>query len=235
MKKVPSKCKEHRELAKGKLQEVMTILRLYKEGDLECGFLYWYPKTPCDPPHSYDDMLFFRVYYDSPNKYLLQEDDIKSLSLLFRIYRKHSRNLYKKDFPYSAIDCLNEGLKEDKSENKLISFIGALEALLIDERKRNEIIENKKMTIKSVLAKSTASFINTKKDRQGYEKIKNDIIQAYNLRSKIAHGRGREVPPHECEEYNNKTEIYARRAIRKWLDEIEQGKTTRDIIGSIGR
>ncbi|MEE9214122.1 MAG: hypothetical protein V3U54_04890 [Thermodesulfobacteriota bacterium] len=217
--KVPSKCKERIEddMIKS-VREVFRILRLYKEGNFTCGFIYWFPKTPCDPPHNYDDIFSFHGNYYTPNGYSIKKNDVKKLQNLFQEY---SKNLNNKDFPHSAIFYLDKGVKRNEPTDSLVDFTAALEYLLVKG----------KQEITFTLKIYTASFL--KGYQQNGREISEDIKKAYDFRSKIVHGRSYKVDEFKCMEISKKIEGYARKAIIKWLDMIDKGKTAKEIYDSI--
>ena len=204
---------------KNKWREVLKILRLFKKGDLNFGYAYWYSKLQCDPQYISDTMLAFGDNYDTPNKYILEESEIGNLQVLFK---KYSINSGKEDFPQSSIDCFNDGAIENKPEKKLLDYIGGLENLLVKE---------KSMKKRSLLTKRTANFIG--KDQNDWMNILKNIEYAYELRNKIAHGSKGETSLSKCKEYSNRMENYARQSINKWLDMVDKGLTKQDILNSI--
>lgn len=215
---VPSQRREHIEQkAREEMIKVMKILRLYKEGDISCGLVYWYPKTPCDPPYTYDDILFYSGNYSTPNKYSLQEDDIKRLGHLFQ---KCSSIPSKKDFRHDAIEYLNKGLRETEPTNRLREFISALECIFP--------VGKDEITFK--LAIYTAFFL--EENRKKCREIYNDIKEAYSLRSDIVHTKLKKVEELKCKECAMKTERYVRKAIIKLLN-IEKANKKEDILNSI--
>jgi len=199
-------------------REVLKILRLFKEGDLKFGYAYWYSKLPCDPQYIDDTMLAFGDNYDTPNKYILEENDIENLQVLFK---KCSSNSGKEDFPQSSIDVFDDGAIEKKPDKKLLDYIGGLENLLVKEKSKK----------RSLLTKRTANFIG--KDRKNWINILNNIENAYELRNKIAHGSKGEISLSESEKYSKKMENYTRQSINKWLDMVDKGLTKQDILDSL--
>lgn len=216
---VPSVSKEHIEndITKS-IRKVFRILRLYKDGNIAGGFIYLFPKTPCDPPHDYDDIISYHGNRYSPNKYSITKNDVIKLKNLFKKYSKNSNH---KDFPDSAIYYLDKGLKRTEPTDSLVDFTAALEYLLA----------NGKMEIAFTLRVYTAAFL--KRNKQDGRKIYDDIKETYKLRSDIVHGKGNKVDEFKCREYSKKTEKYARKAIIKWLDMIDKGKTAKEIFESI--
>jgi hypothetical protein len=220
-KTVLSECKEDIvDNVRNKWREILKALRLFKAGDLEFGYAYWYSKLPCNPQYIDDTMLAFRGNYDTPNKYVIEDDDIINLQVLFK---KFSSNSGKDDFPQSSIDYLNDGAIENKPEKKLLDYIYGLETLLVHEK------TNKK----DLLTKRVSNFIGKNQD-EWIQIIKN-VEFAYNLRNKISHGRKDEVDLSVCKEYSKKMENYARQSINKWLDMVDKGLTRQDISDSIER
>lgn len=209
--KVPSQCKEHIEfVARGKVREVLKILRLYKEGDLTSGLVCWFPKTPCDPPYSDNFLLYFQGNYPTQDKYYLQEDEVEGLQRLLQKYSSISDK--NADNAYSAVYYFNDASKKGEpgdKRDKLVKFISALEALLVPGKDRVS------------LADRVASFLS--ESSQKSEEIRKDIKRAYEIRSDIVHGRLKKVDELECEEYAKKIERYARQAIILWLDKTKKG------------
>ena len=221
--RVPSECKEHIENdIIERIREVFRILRLYKDGFLRSGFIYLFPKAPCDPPHDYDDIISYHGNSYSPNKYSITKNDVIKLQNLFKKYLKNSNH---KDFPHSAIYYLDKGLKRTEPTDSLVDFTTALECLLAKG----------KMEIAFTLRVYTAAFL--KGNKQDGRKIYDDIKETYNLRSIIVHGKEKDkkvkAGEFEYREYSKKTERYARKAIIKWLDMIDKGKTAEEIYESI--
>ncbi len=217
---VPLECKERIEhISLEKIQEVFKILRLYKEGDFRYGLIYWCPKTPCDPPYNEHTVLFYSGSYCTPNKYSIQEDDIKELQLLFQ---KYSNNSSKKDFPHSAIYYLDKGVRENDMTDRLVDYTAALESLFVDG----------KQEITTLLAYRTAFFLEANRQKCG--EIYKDLKKAYGFRSNIVHGNRSKIKDElELKEYCNKTERYVRQAIIKWIDMIEKGNRTQEIYDLI--
>ncbi len=218
--KVPSKCIEQIEhITIEKILEVFKILRLYKEGSFMYSFIYWHSKIPCDPPHDCDDIhSLFGKYYYRPNIYLLQENDVKNLQHLFQKYSNNSNN---EDFPHSAIYYLDKGIKENDAADKLVDFTAALESLLLES----------KQEIATTLAIRTAFFL--EQNKQKCKEIYKEMKKAYGFRSKVVHGERDKVKELVYKEFSEKTERYARKAIIKWLDMIDEGKTAKEIYESI--
>jgi hypothetical protein len=220
-KKVPSEYKEFIEhISLAKTQNVFKTLRLYKEGSFTCGLIYWCSKTPCDPPYNDDYTLYYAGNHSELNAYILQKDgDVEKLQQLFE---KYSNNSNKKDFPHSAIYYLDKGIRENDIADRLVDYTAGLESLFVD----------KKEGITTQLAHRTAFFL--EEDRQKCRDIYKDIKKAYDVRSKIVHGDYHKIKGElKLEEYCNKTERYARRAISKWIDKIDKGNNAKDIYDSI--
>jgi hypothetical protein len=205
---------------KNKWREVLKILRLFKEGDLKFGYAYWYSKLPCGPQYIDDAMLAFGENFETPNKYVLEEDEIINLQVLFK---KCSSNYGKDGFPQSSIDYLNDGAIENKPEKKLLDYICGLETLLVKEK------TNKK----DLLTKRVSNFIG--ENQEEWIQIIKNVEFAYGLRNKISHGSKDEVDLSVCKEYSKKMENYARQSINKWLNMVDRGLTRQDISDLIER
>jgi len=218
--KVPLEMREYIEhVSLETIKKVFRFLRLYKEGDFKLSVVYWCPKTYCEVPHSHEDILFFNGNYESPNRYILEEDDVKKIQLLLE---KCTNNSNQKGFPHSAIYYLDNGVRDDDIPDRLVNYTAALESLFVDGKEG----------ISTLLAHRTAFFL--EKDRQKCKEIYNDIKKAYGFRSNIVHGDHHKIKDElELKEYCNKTESYARRAIIQWINMIDEGKNRQEIYDSI--
>jgi hypothetical protein len=215
-RKVPLECIEHLEfISLVEVKKVFKILRLYKEGSIACGLIYWCPKTPCDSPHNKDYILQYFGNCAEPNTYILQQDDTGKIQHLFEKCSNNSKN---KIFPNSAIYYLDKGVIENDITDKLVNFAAALESFIVNGNEE----------IATQLAIRLAFFL--EKDRQKCREIYKDIKKAYSFRNKIVHGDYHKIKNElELNEYCDKTEKYARQAITKWIDLLCEGKTIQDI------
>lgn len=202
-----------------KWREVLKVLRLFSEGDLSFGYAYLYSKLPCEPQYIDDTMLAYKGNYDTPNKYILKEDDIKNLQLLFK---KYTSNKNKEGFPQSSIDYLDDGANEKKPEKRLLDYIYGLERLLVKAQ------SNKK----DLLAKRVANFIG--EDKESWIEINKNVEFVYSrFRNKLSHGNKDEVSLSGCKEHCKTMENYTRQSINKWLDMVDGGLTKQDFLNSI--
>ena len=218
--KIPSECKEYIEhTSLEEVKRVFQILRLYKQGDFRHGVIYWRPNSSYEAP--YDKKLDFCdiELYDTPNKYLLQKDDVNELQLL---YLKCTKNKNKKAFPHSSIYYLDKGICDTDIHDRLVDYTAALESLFADGTEG----------IASQLALRTAFFL--EEDRQKRKEIFKDIKKAYGFRSNIVHGNYHKIKDElDLDEYCNKTERYVRLAIIKWIGLIDKGMKQQDIYDLI--
>jgi hypothetical protein len=202
-----------------KWREILKILRLFSEGDLSFGYAYLYSKLPCEPQYIDDTMLVYKGNYDTSNKYILKEDDIKNLQLLFK---KYTSNKNKEGFPQSSINYLEDGANEKKPEKRLLDYIYGLERLLVIEK-------NKK---RNSLATRVANFIG--ENKEGWIEINKNVEFSYNrFRNKLSHGSKDEVSLSKCNEYSKTMENYTRQAINKYLDMVDKGHTKQEILDFI--
>jgi len=202
-----------------KWREVLKILRLFSEGDLSFGYAYLYSKLPCDPQYIGDTMLAYKGNYDTPNKYILKENDIKNLQLLFS---KYSSNKNIEGFPQSSIDYLYEGADEDNPEKRLLDYFYGLERLLVKEQANT----------KDLLAKRVANFIG--EDKDSWIEINKNVEFVYSrFRNKLSHGNKDEVNLSECDGHCKTMENYTRQSINKWLNLVDKGLTKQDFLNSI--
>lgn len=189
-------------------EDVITALRLFKSGRVDFNVI----KTEATSWHpiggaSYGSG-FSRQGRTFRGSYELNESEKSDLLRLWRIirsFRKKTGSFRSGKYLNIALRRFNFGIEESDAENKMIDFLIAFEALYLPES-GGELTYRLSNRVAIMLGKKDAKT----------EKIREFMTTAYNLRSKIVHGK--DVRPIKIEKMTIKIKDFAQR-VEEYLRE----------------
>jgi hypothetical protein len=193
------------------IRKLVSALRIFKEGVCNCPFIESRPLTwelmgGILGSHIYQyPIAFWR------KKYRLQRDDISKFVAFWKRFNKFEFDKHK--FLGIAINRFNYAYGRELDEDKLIDYMIALEALFLREGEKNEL--------KYRLSMRTALFLED--DPMKRKAIRNNVQNAYDLRSRIVHGSSK-IEYSEIRKSVDTIEDYLRKTIIKFLDALEKEK-----------
>ena len=159
------------------IHKIITALRLFKAGSVSCSEILVYQKTTW---RDLDEISFClsmssKIGRDA-NKYELTKEDVENL----REFWNHFKSFDIKEYPflYVAIRRFNFSYERALTEDKIIDFMIAFEALYFPDEKTE---------LNYRLALRCAYFLG--KDESERQKIFELLKNAYDIRSKIVHGK----------------------------------------------
>jgi hypothetical protein len=201
--------------------DLITALRLYKEGIIGYSNVYTYPLS------SWDTTTYGSISnkYYSGKTYELNKSELFGFKKLWKKYSslKSSGILKKRPETEIALTRLNFAYERERLEDKLIDYVIAFEALLLtgDSEKRYRCALMAALLIGSVIQ-------NAEEKGNYMKKVRTYMSQAYKTRSDVVHGSRR--LPKDLKFANNTVAIgdfideigcYLRSAIKNYLDRVK--------------
>ena len=158
------------------IYKIITALRLFKAGSISCSEILVYQKTWRDLNEIPFILSMSSKIGRDANKYELTKEDIENL----KEFWNHFKSFDIKEYPFLdvAIRRFNFSYKRVLPEDKIIDFMIAFEALYFPDEKAE---------LSYRLAFRCAYFLG--KDESERQKIFELLKNAYDIRSKIVHGK----------------------------------------------
>ena len=109
-----------------RINELISLLRVFKNGDLRIGGLYYYPDSNKIKRINYEPMDAY-----SSKKFTIQEEEIEEIKKFLEKASKCFPNIEKKDFFDRSITRFSYAIEKDDSIEKILDLVISLEVLLI--------------------------------------------------------------------------------------------------------
>ena len=172
--------------AKTRINELISLLRVFKNGDLRIGGLYYYA----------DSNKIKRINYEpidaySSKKFTIQEEEIEEIKKFLEKASKCFPNIEKKDFFDRSITRFSYAIEKDDNIEKILDLVISLEALLI--------FGSAESTLK---ISQRSSILTSENDDEIIENF-HFVKICYGFRSGIVH-EGKERSLHEYAEMKKK-------------------------------
>ena len=189
------------------IYKIITALRLFKAGSISCSEILVYQKTWRDLNEIPFILSMSSKIGRDANKYELTKEDIENLKEFWNFFK--SFNIKEYPFLDVAIRRFNFSYKRVLPEDKIIDFMIAFEALYFPDEKAE---------LSYRLAFRCAYFLG--KDESERQKIFKLLRNAYEMRSKIVHGRN--LNSESVRELSIELEELLRKSIKKFLYVLPQ-------------
>lgn len=196
-----------------RLEDAITILSLFKSGRVDFSVIkvesaLWNPFRPVS--YRFESYREVKTFRDS---YKLDIAEKQGLLHFFRVYHsfKKSVNVHTRGKHINlALERFKSGIEESNVKNMIIDFLIAFEALYLEGK--DEL---------AYRLSTRAAILLGKNDVQT-ERIKEVMVDAYNIRSKIVHGK--DVPPIksrgkiiELHKFVQEVEEYLRESLKSFM------------------
>ena len=187
------------------LHAVISVLRIYKAGSVwwqqihvASGPAEW----GCHPSSFLEPRRISNF-----KKYTVEDSEVPDLQKLWKEYISVDWQLHQ--FIRVAVDRLNFGIGRDRSHDKMIDYVVALEALLLSYLE--DFAE-----LRFRFALRGAKLLG--KASENKRKIYSELKKIYDRRSKIVHGSSVDDKDQLTEEFIDMVEEYARLVLRRFID-----------------
>ena len=214
-----------------KFDDVVTVLRLLKSGKMGLCVTKTEPTIWTPDLGTFYSQRFSHSGIAVPSSYVLNRTEKSALLHLWRRTRDFKNQTGRSEsgeYINIALRRFNFGVEEDNAENKIIDFLIAFEALYLEE-----------MDELSYRLSTRASMLLGEDDAEA-ARVKEVIVEAYRLRSKIVHGK--KVPQMkvqgeiiELSEFVGHVEEYLRRSLRLFIALSKTCKTQKKILEFLDR
>jgi hypothetical protein len=184
------------------IENVETALRLFKEGDVFCKFLF-------SEKSSEKHFSLLDQTYELPNTlhsktYELKREEIKQINVIF--VKLQNVDIIKEKTLKVAIERFNRSYGKSMPDEKIVDFFIGFEALLVKEDTVNQ---------KPIIATGASMLLG--KNQTERQTIYDFFIYAYKIRNKIVHGETGLYTGSVLGETAEKLKQYLREAIIRLL------------------
>ena len=203
---------------------VITALRIFKSGGVD---FYFTQQTPLmwDPFGGIGYQFKQRGDYFGHGAYNLKQDEIEGFVSFWKEFRDIivKEEFQGHDYIRIVLKRFNLGLEEQDLENKFIDFFVAFEALFLPETSE----------LSYRLSLRTATLLGNLHQKK--KLIFNFMKDAYNLRSKIVHGKTPKIGKKrvDLKDYVSELENYLRKSIIRFLRMTNQFKNQETILRNL--
>ena len=171
---------------KTRINELISLLRVFKNGDLRIGGLYYYE----------DSNKIKRINYEpidaySSKKFTIQEEEIEEIKKFLEKASKCFPNIEKKDFFDRSITRFSYAIEKDDNIEKILDLVISLEVLLVPG-----------VGDSTLKISQRSSILTSKSDDEIIENF-HFVRICYSFRSGIVH-EGKERSLHEYAEMEKK-------------------------------
>ena len=129
--KVDKKNKDPTNHIRIKIRNIIDLLRLFKQGDVRRGGLYYFPRSEkWNPSNELSRIDFEPIGVYSSKKYTLQSDESGKFMNFFNDASKCFPSAENRDFFNRSIRRFSDAIERDNSDEKILDFVISLESLL---------------------------------------------------------------------------------------------------------